>query len=119
MQRDRVSLTNIINATPVAAKCAVHPVVCGLLEAYIECPFHLGHSPICAVAKPGGTNEHGGWCVPTQHVRGPFPFTILCVSVIVLSRDSESLLGFHVEVGPPFLYRFTGNASHMHLSQAR
>ena len=70
VQRDRVSLTNIINATPVAAKCAVHPVVCGLLEAYIECPFHLGHSPICAVAKPGGTNEHGGWCVPAQHVRG-------------------------------------------------
>lgn len=69
-KRERVSLTNIINATPVAAKCAVHPVVCGLLEAYIECPFHLGHSPICAIAKPGGTNEHGGWCVPTQQVRG-------------------------------------------------
>ena len=81
---ERVGLMNIINSTPIAAQCAVHPVVLYLLESFVGGAIHFGHSPQCAVAKPqDGTlgNEYGGWVraaaeSPPPHPPSPTPFPL-------------------------------------------
>ena len=67
---DVSTLQNIINSSACTAHAAVNPTAMWLLEQYIGCPIHLGHSPVCAIQRPEEPSDDpaandekgkGGW----------------------------------------------------------
>ena len=57
----RVSLGDVVNATPSVVKAATHPLALYLLEEYIKSPIHLGHPPATAIVTPQDESyEHFG-----------------------------------------------------------